>query len=64
MSRTARWSARATVEMARDDMDFEVPESARLADEVRLDGHSKPNEFVHRVLCFKAANVLEVISRW
>jgi hypothetical protein len=50
--------------MARDDMDFEVPESARLADEVRLDGHSKPNEFVHRVLCFKAANVLEVISRW
>ena len=58
-----RWSARSTIETPRDDMALEVAESAWLADEVCLDGYSKPEEFVHRVLCFNAAKVLEVISR-
>lgn len=58
-----RWSARSTVETPRDDMAFEVTESGWLADEVRLDGYSKPEEFTHQVLCFNAAKVLEIISR-
>jgi hypothetical protein len=58
-----RWSARSTVETPRDDMAFEVMESAWLADEVQLDGCSKPEEFAHHVLCFNAAKVLEIISR-
>jgi hypothetical protein len=42
-----RWSARSTVETPRDDSTYEVLESSWLLDEVRLDGYSTPNDFVH-----------------
>jgi hypothetical protein len=58
-----RWSASSTAETPRDDMAFEVLESSWLSDEVRAEGYSNPDEFVHHVLCFNAAKVLEVISR-
>lgn len=58
-----RWSARTTVETPRDDSVFEVIESPWLLDEVRLEGHATPEDFVHHVLCFNASKVLEVISQ-
>jgi hypothetical protein len=58
-----RWSARSTTETPRDDSAFEVIESPWLLDEVRLEGHPKPEDFVHYILCFNASKVLEVISR-
>jgi hypothetical protein len=57
-----RWSARSTVETPRDDETYEVLESPWLLEEVRCEGF-QPEEFVHDVLCFNAAKVLEVISR-
>lgn len=57
-----RWAARPTIETPRDDETYEALESAWLLDEVLLEG-LKPDEFVHHLLCFNAAKVLEVISR-
>ena len=58
-----RWSARPTVETPRDDETYEVLASSWLLDEVRSDGYSTGDEFIHYVLCFNASKVLEVISR-
>jgi hypothetical protein len=58
-----RWAARPSADTPRDDSTFEVLDSSWLLDEVRLEGFSNPEAFVHYVLCFNAAKVLEVISR-
>jgi hypothetical protein len=58
-----RWASQPTVETPRDDSTYEVRESSWLLDEVRLEGHLTPEDFVHHVLCFNAEKVLEVISR-
>jgi hypothetical protein len=58
-----RWSSRPTVETPRDDSTFVVPESSWLAEEVRLEACSDPENFAHQVLCFNAEKVLEVLSR-
>ena len=58
-----RWATRSTVETPRDDMAYEVPESPWLVEEVRSEAYSNPGDFVHFILCFNAAQILEVISR-
>jgi len=58
-----RWSGQSTVDTPRDDATYEVQDSTWLREEVRRDGYDAPQEFVHTVLCFNAAKVLEVISR-
>ena len=57
-----RWAACPTVATPRDDATYEVRDSAWLLDELESEGHSTPEEFVHHILCFNAAKVLEVIS--
>jgi hypothetical protein len=58
-----RWAARPTVAAPRDDSTYEVRGSVWLLDELESEGYSGSEEFVHRVLRFNAAKVLEVISR-
>jgi hypothetical protein len=58
-----RWAACPTVATPRDDSTYEVRDSAWLLDELKSEGYSAPEEFVHHILCFNAAKVLEVISR-
>jgi hypothetical protein len=58
-----RWAARSTVATPRDDSTYEVEGSAWLLDELKSEGYPAPEQFVHHVLCFNAAKVLEVISR-
>jgi hypothetical protein len=58
-----RWSKRPTIETPRDDTAYEVLESLWLLDEIQNETPPSPGDFVHYVLCFNAAKVLELISR-
>ena len=58
-----RWAARPTLATPRDDSTYEVGGSVWLLDELQSEGYSASEQFVHHVLCFNAAKVLEVISR-
>lgn len=54
-----RWAARPTLVTPRDDSTYEVDGSVWLLDELELEGYSASEQFVHHVLCFNAAKVLE-----
>lgn len=58
-----RWAARPTIVTPRDDSTYEVEGSVWLLDELESEGYPASERFVHHVLCFNAAKVLEVISR-
>lgn len=57
-----RWGAVPTVDTPRDDMAYEVADSAWLLTEAQIEGCA-PRQLVHFVLCFNALGTLEVICR-
>lgn len=58
-----RWASRPTLPTPRDDSTYEVRDSTWLREEMRHEGDTPSSDFAHRVLCFNASKVLEVISR-
>jgi hypothetical protein len=58
-----RWASCPTLPAPRDDSTYEVQDSVWLNEEIRYGGYTSSTDFVHRVLCFNTAKVLEVLSR-